>query len=185
MASFREYLELGQEGEKAIAMFLRKRGYSILPVYEKISDDHKGPRLFLPDDTKIAPDLFVFRMNDDSELEAYWIEAKRKDAFSWHRNSGRWVTGVDLRHYRDYCSIDEETPWRVWLFFLHLGGQAKDSPAESPTGLYGGDLQWLKTHENHRGNWGNSGMVYWNIDSLHKLATLEDLGINQNTNAVA
>lgn len=48
--------------------------------------------------------------------------------------------------------------------------QAKDSPP-SPSGLYGGDLSKLIACEHHRhSNWGKSGMVYWEIGSLTKLA---------------
>jgi hypothetical protein len=162
---FERNLEYGQAGESVISTWLRRMGYSVLPVYEKEMDDHKGPRLFLPAETRIAPDLFVFRGD-----KAFWIEAKHKTAFTWHRITQRWTTGIDLKHYEDYCVIDDATSWPVWLLFLHEGGQAKDSPADSPRGLFGRELSILRTCENHRHeNWGRTGMVYWAIDSLKKL----------------
>ncbi len=103
-----------------------------------------------------------------------WVEAKHKTAFSWHRLTERWVTGIDLRHYEHYLRVAMKTPWPVWLLFLHEGGQAKDSPAESPAGLFGNELLFLSAHENHRSDkWGRSGMVYWAEASLKKLAGLE------------
>lgn len=173
--TFQDRFAYGCAGESLISRWLRRRGFSILPVYEKLIDDGKGPRLFLADETLIAPDLFAFRAQ-----KALWIEAKHKTAFSWHRLTGRWVTGIDLRHYDDYCRVDEETPWPVWLLFLHDGGQAKDSPPNSPSGLFGNRLSILRRCENHRhANWGNTGMVYWAVECLHKLADIEDVCIEQ------
>lgn len=164
--SFSDALAMGQAGESTIAQWLQTRGYTVLPVYEKIMDTGKGPQLYTPTAQIIAPDLFVFR-----GATALWVEAKHKTAFSWHRLTQRWVTGIDLRHYQDYLRVDAETPWPVWLLFLHEGGQAKDSPPDSPCGLFGERLAYLREHENHRhANWGRSGMVYWARDTLRQIA---------------
>ena len=156
----------GIAGESQIARWLRGRGFSVLPVYEKLVDEGKGPQLYLPEGSVIAPDLFIF--NKENIL---WVEAKHKTAFTWHRLTQRWVTGIDLRHYEDYCRVNDETPWDVWLLFLHEGGQAKDSPPNSPAGLFGNALNYLRHHENHRHkNWGRTGMVYWARENLKLLA---------------
>lgn len=170
MNKFKASLEFGVAGESAIASWLRRRGYSVMPVYEKILDTGKGPQLLTPDSSLIAPDLFVFKGNG-----AYWVEAKHKTAFSWHRISSRWVTGIDQRHYEDYLKVDAETPWPVWLAFFHEGGQAKDSPAESPSGLFANSIRYLAANVNHKSDkWGRSGMVYWAVDKLQLLTRLED-----------
>lgn len=169
--SFDSQLKYGQAGESAIAMWLRKNGATVLPVYEKILDTGKGPQLFTPSAKLIAPDMLIY--NGD---EVLWIEAKHKTAFTWHRRTGRWVTGIDMRHYEDYCAVDSLSPWPVWLLFLHRGGQAKDSPANSPSGLFGAPLKELRRRENHRhDNWGKSGMVYWAINTLRLLASLKEV----------
>lgn len=171
--TFEANLDFGRVGESRIATWLKARGLSILPVYEIEKQTGKGPRLFLPNKKLIAPDMFVFKGN-----KAYWIEAKHKTAFSWHRNTERWVTGIDLKHYADYCEIDDFSPWPVYLMFLHDGGQAKDSPPNSPSGLFGARLKFLREHENHRhSNWGSSGMIYWAHKDLKPLATLEECKI--------
>jgi hypothetical protein len=160
--TFAQNLDYGQVGESRIAQWYKAKGYGVLPVYDIEKQTGKGPRLFMPKGQLIAPDIFVFKQG-----AAFWIEAKHKNAFTWHRKTGRWVTGIDLRHYEDYCKVDETTPWPVWLLFLHDGGQAKDSPPDSPKGLFGNSLAYLRDHENHRHqNWGKTGMVYWAIDSL-------------------
>jgi hypothetical protein len=162
----RDEYRFGVAGESAIARWLRSRGFCVLPVYEKLIDDGKGPQLYLPQGTLIAPDLFVFNRE-----KALWIEAKHKTAFSWYRIRRCWVTGIDLKHYEHYCRVDDETPWPVWLLFLHDGGQAKDSPANSPSGLFGRPLSYLREHESHRSDrHGRYGMVYWAHQDLLLLA---------------
>lgn len=174
--NFNQALKVGQAGESVIAQWWRSIDYSVLPVYEKIIDNGKGPRLFprgglnIPD--LIAPDLFVFK-----DTQALWVEAKTKSAFSEHRISGReLVTGIDLHHYGHYQKVEEVTPWPVWLLFLHLGGVAIGGNGPTPAGLFGGKLSELSQCEHHRHKgWGKGGMVYWSIDSLNVLATIDDL----------
>lgn len=168
---FESQLRFGQAGESVIATWLRSRGRAVMPVYEKIMDTGKGPQVFMPAGSLVAPDLLTW-----GGAAPCWIEAKHKTAFSWHRISRQWVTGIDLRHYEDYCRVEDQSPWPVWMLFLHQGGQAKDSPADSPAGLFGNPLRVLRTKENHRSaNHGTSGMVYWAIGSLRKLADHEEL----------
>ncbi len=168
---FNRRLTEGKLGESRIAAWLKSGGFSVLPVYEIEQQTGKGPRLFMPKKQIIAPDMFVFQTTE-AGLEAYWIEANHKEAFTWYRQKGQFETGIDLRHYHDYCLIDATTPWPVWLLFLHRGGQAKDSPP-SPSGLYGNLLSYLRLHESHQSDRWADGMVYWAITDLQKLADLE------------
>ncbi len=168
----------GKIGESHIACWLKVvRGRNVLPVYEKQISDGKGPQVFMADGSQLtAPDILVF----GGAKQAVWIEAKHKSAFSWHRKTGRWTTGIDLHHYEHYLKIAESYPeWPVWLMFLHRPGcAAKDTPGgmESPHGLYGEDIQVLRALENHRShNHGKTGMVYWAKDSLRKLAEYDEV----------
>lgn len=159
--NFENSLHFGRVGESDIANWLRSRGVTVLPVYEIEKGRGKGPQLFTPNDELIAPDMLTF-----GRKGTLWIEAKHKTAFSWHRISQRWVTGIDLRHYEHYCRVADGSPYGIWLLFLQEGGKAKDSPPCSLTGLYGGDLAVLRNHENHRHeNGGKNGMVYWAPES--------------------
>jgi hypothetical protein len=163
--SFAESLKVGKIGETHIAQYFLRKGYAVLPIYEKEISEGKGPAIFFPDKEIIGTDMMIFKGE-----KIFWIEAKHKNAFTWHRITERWVTGIDLRHYEHYQEIATRTNWPVWLLFHHQGGQAKDSPANSPRGLFGNALDYLKQHENHRhNNWGKSGMVYWAIAALIKL----------------
>ncbi len=170
-ASFDSKLKYGQMGESLIARWLRRKGWAVMPVYEVELTAGKGPRVFAPQAELAAPDMLIYKAN-----EAYWIEAKHKTAFSLYRKTRQWVTGIDVRHYEHYCAIDDSSPWPVWLLFLQRGGKAKDSPDESPAGLYGNPLRILRGSESHRwGDYGHGGMVYWAESSLKRLATLDEI----------
>ena len=165
--NFQEKLRSGQLGESKIANWLKSKGWNILPVYEIEINSGKGQRLFTPEKQLIAPDMLVFKMG-----EVRWIEAKHKEAFSWYRKKGVFVTGIDLKHYADYCQVADLSQWLCMLMFLHRGGQAKDSPP-SPSGLYGQDINILRKNESHRSDkWGNGGMVYWDIKTLVRYGDL-------------
>lgn len=180
---FNRSLKFGQIGEGYIAQWLiQARGFHILPVYEKELETGKGPTLFTCGGTLIAPDLFAYKRIDPyrgwKHERVLWIEAKTKSAFSWHRTTRRWTTGIDQRHYQNYLQINSQSLWPVWLLFLHLDGRAKDTPPGlvSPQGLFGETLSYLSRHINHTSpNWGSSGMVYWAHEELLHIATLEEV----------
>jgi hypothetical protein len=165
MRNFKEKLEFGKTGETEIAHWLRDRGNHVLPVYEISENQFKGPAFYTSQGEEIiTPDMVTWSKNG-----ILFIEAKHKEAFSWHRKTEKWVTGIDLKHYSDYQLLQARTKTPVWIIFLHRGGIAKDSPT-SPAGMFGNDLMFLIANENHRHeNWAK-GMVYWAIDSLIKLS---------------
>lgn len=194
--AFAENLEFGQAGESVIARWIRHRGASVLPAYEKEIDTGKGPRLFTPSGELVVPDLLAFLQ----KCEVVFIEAKHKSVFTWHHKTQRWCTGIDRHHYEDYQKVEQETRKPVWLLFLHehstpsridLDGRddcpkcraARNTsrrhsccPNECPTGLYGRSLAVLKDNENHRDpRWGRYGMVYWSHAKLKLLASLDEL----------
>lgn len=166
MPNFKESLAIGKTGESEIAQWLINRGASILPIYEIAENQFKGPSVYSADNINIiAPDMLVFKKG-----KITFVEAKHKEAFSWHRITSQWVTGIDLHHYFEYQKIQEKLDIPVWIMFLHRGGKAKDSE-QSPSGLFSNSLDFLMQNENHRHeNWGKSGMVYWNINALKKIA---------------
>jgi hypothetical protein len=173
MSEFEKSLKHGLAGESAISRWLRRKGYYVLPAYEKIIDNNKGPRVFTPNKNNlITPDLLAWKI----DTRTIWIEAKHKTAFSWHRKTQRWVTGIDRKHYRHYLEIQNQSPWDIWLLFLHEGGQAKDSPPSSPAGLYGNSIERLRRNVNHEHeNHGPSGMVYWAVGSLILMANINEI----------
>jgi len=162
----------GNTGECRIANWLKGRENHILPIYEKVDLEYKGPTLFASNGERyVAPDMLC--INDEGGA---WIEAKHKSSFTWYRKTETWQTGINLHHYKEYLKVQEVSEWPVWLLFLHEEGRAKDSPIGSPTGLFGRKLSELEKcidHESDRH--GKHGMVYWNHKDLIKLANLSEV----------
>jgi len=170
--TFQKMLAIGKTGEGIIAQWMKRQGFNVLPVYEKEQGEYKGPALYTVEGSLIAPDMLVFKPGG----KTVWIEAKTKSAFTMHHKTGHWTTGIDLRNYQDYLQVQDVSPWPVWLLFLHFDGQAKDSPAGCPTGLFGNSLTFLRQNEHHRHpNGGRGGMVYWQDTALRKIAELSDV----------
>jgi len=168
---FQETLAFGRIGEQIIEQWLiRARGYSVLPIYDIAARNNKGPRMQTPEGDYIAPDILAIKGRSDVR----WIETKHKKHYSWYRIGQQWVTGIDLYQYAHYQQITNFVDWPVWLLFLH---SESDSPEGiCPVGLYGNRLDKLVNCESHRSdNWGKSGMVYWGVSDLQKLAELHEL----------
>lgn len=168
--AFELKLKNGQIGESLISHWLRSKGWNVLPVYEMEVNHGKGPRLFSAQSQIVAPDAIAFKGE-----KVMWIEVKHKTAFTEYRIKGTFQTGIDLRHYMEYIKISELNEWPLWILFFHAGGTAKDS-APSPAGLYGGEIRYLMSCEDHRSEkHGHTGMVYWNEQDLKKLATYDEV----------
>jgi len=175
--SFDERLKEGLAGESLIAKWLIRKGWTILPAYEKIQHDFKGPRIISASGNLIAPDMLTFRF-DENGGEVHWIEAKSKAAFTWYRIGTTYQDGIDLHCWEDYQKLYRLAPWPVWLMFLHgPGGIAKDNPEGHvpPTGLFGNTIRHLKGCVDHDSPKWARGMIYWNIADLRKIATWEEV----------
>jgi len=176
MMTFQQSLEHGQAGESAISQWLQDRGCAVFPAYEKLLDTGKGPQLFTAKGNFVLPDLLVF---GEGAEKIFWVEAKTKTHFCWHRISQTWRTGIDLCQYWHYREVQENTGIPVWLMFLHIESKpsqsdiAYGSPETCPSGLFGNALSELvRTESDKTERHGRSGMVYWTQDALLKLDDL-------------
>lgn len=180
MNDFKNQLKKGKIGESAIAQWLKRRGNHIMPVYELEVESGKGPQLFSSDGELIAPDMFVFKSDGSYTC---WIEAKRKARFSWWGKKGYFETGIDQHHYNQYCKVQDVSPWEVWLMFLHTQSdtwrtdvEKRGAPEVCPTGLFANKLSVLRKSISHTDSrHGKTGMVYWRIDTLIKMAELSEV----------
>lgn len=177
MSNFEHTLAFGQIGESAISKWLQSRGHAVFPAYQVEQQTGKGPQLFAASGDLVLPDLLAFKSGN-----AIWFEAKHKTCFAWNRSRKIWVTGIDLRHYGEYQEVAERTGLAVWILFFHpkRNPDKRDlvhgCPSHCPTGLFGNDIDLLAKTENHRSDkWGKSGMVYWSVNDLRKIANAEDL----------
>jgi hypothetical protein len=184
---FADCLVRGQVAEAIIALWLRRaKGCAVLPVYQLVEKEGKGPQLYSSLENLIAPDMLVFA-ND-----VFFVEAKHKSVWTWRYTTNkehpypRWQTGIDLPHFRDYGKVQDETGKQVMLLFLHESpspaaiDKNHDCPANCPVGMFGNPLQWLRKHYDHIDEVSHSharrGMIYWNHgEHLNLLATIEEL----------
>ncbi len=174
---FEDKLNIGAMGESIIAKYLCNHlGVAVLPAYEKLMNDNKGPRLFLRDKNLVVPDMLTFTHNGPF----VWIEAKVKTVFSWYGRGGYFVTGINYHHFRDYQEVQARTNIPVVLTFLHYESKTWpndvkrwNAPTECPTGLF---ALWLNhTRESHRDYSGNTLMIYWRLEVLSYMATLKEV----------
>jgi hypothetical protein len=189
MTTFQRRLDTGKVGEGLISGYFQSLGHSVMPVYEMEKSVGKGPQLFRLAGDLILPDMLIL---GGKITEICFAEAKHKSVFSWHRMSKQWTTGIDERHYHDYCEVEAATGVPVWLFFFHREDVPSQSdrtygcPAECPTGLFGAKLEHLRESVNHRApsrdvnragmvGHGNSGMVYWAESTLRRVASREEV----------
>ena len=173
--SFEEALQVGLIGEGLCAAWWQAFGWHILPAYEIEADSGKEPRLFMATQERlITPDMLCIKGD-----KACWAEAKTKSAFTWHRKTETFQTGIDRRHWRDYLKVSESQSFPMWLMFVHRAGQvAKNTPPgmESPSGLYAQDIVKLRaTIDHEHANYGPSGMVYWRESAFKRLCDYEEL----------
>jgi hypothetical protein len=160
MPIFEQQLKVGLIGESEIAQWFISKGYHVLPAYQIELPHGKGPRLFTSTGQLISPDMLVF-----NSTKIFWIEAKTKSSFTFHRLTRSWQTGIDRKYWQHYLQVQNLVPWDIWILFLHRQGPpAKDTPEGfiSPHGLFGNTITFLKDHIDHEHeNHGPTGMVYW------------------------
>jgi len=110
--SFKELLKEGEEGEKQVAEFLIKQGYSCLPFYQ-FESLSSAPMVLSKDQNIISPDLLMLKKD-----KTFWLEVKTKNR--WSKNKNREPeTGCDYRSYKHYMNIKKITGLDVWLAFNH------------------------------------------------------------------
>lgn len=173
MSIFQDNLREGLVGESEIATWLRRGGFSVLPAYEKVVDDFKGPRFYSPTAELVSPDMLAFKHG-----QQLWIEAKTKTRFSWFGSGGYWVTGINYKHYLDYLQVEKETGLPVCVMFLHRESETwpQDiarwgAPRTCPTGLFYCRLTTEHSHK-HK-DWKGVEMIYWSLSRLKQLVPLD------------
>jgi hypothetical protein len=186
MGNFDDALKFGKTGEGYLARYLIRSGFNVLPVYEIEQGQYKGPSVYSSCGRLVAPDMMAFSSRVEFEGEkCCFLEAKTKSAFTWHRITQRFTTGISRQHFYDYLKIQQNAPFTVWLMFLQLDKvAAKDSP-HGPSGLYGASVEWLsrKINHEHIAEDERKSMVYWAEQDLRYIASLDEVANGVYTGA--
>ncbi len=184
----------GRDGEGLVRCFIMSKGRIIVEVGalgDKGLHGH-APSLYVPNKggyRLIAPDLLTINpyvspslWTKDSiwEFPFAWFEVKHKSTATFYRKKQRWQTGIDRRLYQHYCQVDQDTQIPVWLLFLHQD-YVRTKPLmapDCPTGLYGCPITQPYSDDWKDDSYEKKGyrdMVYWGIEELLQLATLEQV----------
>jgi len=155
MASFKEALEFGEQGEKEVALFLMNKGYTVLPLYQ-FNKEH-APFLLSNIGKITLPDLDCYHINKPS----IFVEVKSKK--QWNITNKIKETGFDLKHFKEYIKIQDITKKQVWVVFNHKG---KDE------GLYIVKLnnfyrKW--DGKNNKGKIKSKALIFYKKEDLQKI----------------
>jgi hypothetical protein len=110
---FRESPEFqrGRSGEQAVAAFLRRRGWYIIPSYDYSGEDgDKAPKLEGLHIGHPVPDLDAAQSG-----KRFWVEVKTKGGATFNRKRNRLEHGICVRHYRAYLEVQRITGAPVFL----------------------------------------------------------------------
>lgn len=162
--NFEQRLEFAKQFEKAVAAWLQRRGWLVLPTYDfSGKDDDKAPKLMAQQWSKslIVPDLLACRG------ETHWVEVKYKTHAEWTWMTQRYETGLNLRLWDHYREVWRVSGIKIWIVFVHR------DEAE----MRCGDIEYLnKLRRVYRGDkMSPGGTIFFPWEKLHRLAGLDEV----------
>lgn len=147
-SNFETNLKRGQTGEQIVKKHLQRLGYVI----------------YQPSEGKAHP--FDFMCATENKRELFIAEVKTKPSRLYYPD-----TGIDERHYRDYCHIRDTYNMEVLLFFLD----------EVKQQIYGNSLTELMRPQRitHAGKsltypLHSKGILYFPLLNMQVIANLSD-----------
>lgn len=102
--------KVGRKAERLVASFLQRLGWYVLHSYAYDEGEDKPPLLKTKTESLIIPDLDVCKGG-----RRYWLEVKYKADATFHRASGVWEHGINLRQYLHYKRVETTTGCPVFL----------------------------------------------------------------------
>jgi len=183
--SFEDQLHFGDEGEDQTKRFmLAYWDYAIIHTSKIQNTIGKGARLDLPSlctRTKVPiPDFLCIKFAHSKKSffnlpRFFFMDLKTKRKADYYRNRGRWETGMDARCRQNYLNAESATGVPTYAFHLIYPTPVTAMDAQrvppdkrpAPTGLFGCPVS---QHPNEY-----KGMVYWGLEEMMYLATLEEV----------
>ena len=164
--TFRVRLDAARRWEQALAAWVAKRGWHILPTYDFCGKgDDKAPKLVAPPGQPglVLPDLQCFKGG-----RVKWCECKWKARADYYRKGGYRVTGISSRLLREYEAVEKATNAQVVLTFLH----------EAEQEIRGAPIKALRSSFSHAYSgpmMSHGGMVFWKYDAIPRWCALSAL----------
>jgi hypothetical protein len=167
-----QMLDRGLQSEDVVAKYIaaRHRHVVMRAVSAKSSTKQgdEAPMLLCPDVRLVLPDMLAWNAG-----VPLWVEVKDKDSCTWHRNSGRWQTGLEARLWRQYREVAARTRTDVCIWFVQHGRARHDDPPglEQPRGVYTVRMSRVGPQQARE----RGGMVYLDMDVLKLQCSLAQL----------
>lgn len=165
--AFREARERSRVIEMAFSAWLKRRRYKVVPTYDYSGlQDDKAPKMEAADPTAslVLPDLLAAR---DGRI--FWFEVKLKTEATWTRCTQRYETGISFRLWQHYWQVQHESGGTVHLIFVH------EKEREVRCGTLA-ELDDIK-RPYFGSRMGRAGMVFFPCEKLHRIASLDELGL--------
>lgn len=169
---FDQQRERARRIEMALSLWLKRRGYKVLPTYDYSGQqDNKAPKLesLQPEHSLVVPDLFCIKRG-----RIRWVEVKLKSEAPMYRKLNRRQTGFSRRLWDHYNKVQEESGAEVILVFVH----------EKEREVRAARLDTLKTMLQQWESRTMGDMVYFPYDSLTLVATLDELQLTSQEEAL-
>jgi len=173
---FEDRLAFGDNHELAVAKWLETKGRRVTRLALGACDDGGGPKLHTINGSATAPELLVVKPGGG---KTKMLEVKGKTAATWHRFGSCWETAISLLELRRYEEAEHSTGLPVWLGFVMLGRGDRfvERAPPPPSGFFVTPVSGLMQRASHTYGRGDAAMIYWRLDDLCRLASLEDLGL--------
>lgn len=160
---FRQQLARGREYEVAFSRWLQaERGYYTLPVFDFNGiGSNVAPHIQRGEERLVVPDILA---NKDGVWA--WFEVKLKERADWHRKTKALVTGLPLRNWQHYLSVQKATQTPVFLVFIHL----------TEGEVIAEDIRTLSYHHiHHAATMDSGGTVFFEYSRLRRVVSLDGL----------
>lgn len=158
--SFDQALQHAREHERAVGAWMVSRGWAILPIYEGIVGEDKGPRLLAATGSLVVPDLLVSRGGFTC-----WVEVKWKARADFTRVTQRPETGIDGRLWLHYLEVQRITGIPVYLLFIQ----------DAERVVVAGSVSELAPLARTSPRFGRHGGLFFGLDDLAHVCSLDDL----------
>lgn len=107
-----EEFQKGYEGEQTVVNYLERNGWETIPTFE--FDGDGAPMLTSDTEDTIIPDILTSR-----DGVTRWVEVKTKPPYEPPEHVDDVLQqGVEVRHWANYCTVQDVTGIDVWVFFF-------------------------------------------------------------------
>jgi hypothetical protein len=162
--AFYASLKFGEDGERAVAEWLIRRGYTVFTL-EQFKNKRISPKARNKDGEIVFADMLGCHPKNKV---AFLIECKRRT--TWYKKDGKKYTGIPEDKWKEYKKLSSRFKLPLYMYWLQ--------EQEAPTGLYRASLKKLgKPSFTMDSKDGSKRFVMWPVDKLSRVTEVSNLGL--------